>query len=58
MSDNVKKTFFRGKKEEVMFNDLFSKIFDVDMERRITVAGLREHPMLRGKVVEEESTEE
>ena len=56
MSDNVKKAFFKGRKEEVLYNDLFSKIFDVDMERRITISGLREHPLLKGKVVEEEST--
>ena len=59
LNDNVKiKSFFRSRKEEVLLNDLFSKIFDIDVEKRVTVAGMREHAALRGKAGEDESTEE
>jgi|LakMenEpi03Aug12_release.lakeMendotaPanAssembly.Ray.scaffolds.fasta_scaffold5398886_1 hypothetical protein len=47
---------FKSRKEEVLLNDLFMKIFEIDVEKRITVAAIREHVALRGKVAEEEST--
>lgn len=47
---------FKSRKEEVLLNDLFMKIFEIDVEKRITVTAIREHVALRGKVSEEEST--
>ncbi len=41
MSDNIKKGYFKGRKEEVLLNDLFQKIFEIDMDRRVSVAALR-----------------
>lgn len=59
LADNVKsKTFFKSKKEEAALSDLFLRIFEVDRARRVAISALREHPALRGKVAEEESTEE
>jgi len=56
-NDNIKsKTMFKSRKEEVLLNDLFMKIFEIDVEKRITVSTIREHVALRGKVTEEEST--
>lgn len=41
-SDYVKsKTFFRSRKEEVLFNDFFLKVFEVEVDKRITVSGLK-----------------
>lgn len=57
LNDNIKsKTMFKSRKEEVLLNDLFMKIFEIDVEKRITVSAIREHVALRGKVTEEEST--
>jgi len=57
LNDNIKnKTMFKSRKEEVLLNDLFMKIFEIDVEKRITVTAIREHVALRNKVAEEEST--
>lgn len=59
LTDNIKtKNFFKSKKEEAALNDLFLRIFEIDKAKRVAIAALRDHPALRGKIVEEESTEE
>ena len=52
------KGFWRSRKEEVLLNDFFARVFEVEVEKRISVGGLREHGLLRCKGGEEESTEE
>lgn len=39
-------------------NDLFSKIFEIDKDKRATIQTLREHGVLRVKSGEDVSTEE
>ena len=57
--ENIKqKTIFKNKKEEAILSDLFQKIFEIDREKRLNIATLRDHPALKGKVTEEESTTE
>jgi hypothetical protein len=57
LAENIKpKNYFKTKKEEIALTDLFQKIFEIDMSKRIGIASLKEHPALRGKVLEEESS--
>jgi hypothetical protein len=57
LSDNIKsKNFFKNKKEEITLNDLFQKIFEIDMKKRVAIFALKEHPALKGKIVEDVST--
>ena len=53
LNEHVKgKSIFRSRKEEVLLNDLFAKMFEIDTKRRVSVSGLRDHGALRGKVTE------
>lgn len=57
--ENIKqKASFKNKKEESALCDLFQKIFEIDRDKRPNISALREHPALRSKVAEEESTTE
>jgi biotin synthase-related radical SAM superfamily protein len=57
LSENIKsKNFFKNKKEEITLNDLFQKIFEIDMKKRVAISALKEHPALKGKIVEDVST--
>lgn len=57
--ENIKqKNIFKNKKEETVLSDLFQKIFEIDREKRLNIGTLREHPALKGKATEEESTTE
>lgn len=59
LAEHVKsRGIFRGKREEAALSDLFLRVFEVDKAKRVAIAALREHPALRGKLAEEESTEE
>jgi serine/threonine protein kinase len=53
LSENVKpKTYFKSRKEELALNDLFKKIFEIDVHRRVTITSLKEHPALKTRTVE------
>ena len=50
------KSYFTHKREENAVNDLFAKIFEIDMKKRITIAALKDHLIFKLKNAEEEST--
>lgn len=35
-------------------SDLFSKLFEIDMDKRITITALRDHSIFRNKATEDE----
>ena len=43
------KSVFRNRKEEVLFNDIFMRIFEIDKDKRATIQSIREHGILRIK---------
>ncbi len=40
----------------MLLNDIFNKIFEINMDKRASVSYLKDHGVLKSKVSEEEAT--